>query len=240
MLAAFSNQELVEELQARLYCQDVQTRRTIFIGPPGAGKGTQAPRIAKEYCLCHLSTGDMLRDAVSRGTELGNQVKGVMQRGELVSDELVGGIVADAIKSPACRRGFILDGFPRTKKQTQILEDLLSREGHSLDHVVNLKIEDDLLIKRITGRRIHKASGRTYNIYFNPPKEEGKDDETGEPLTHRSDDNEKALRKRLQEFHNQTDHVINYYARSGRVSHVEANQPIDSVTTDIQHALGSP
>jgi adenylate kinase len=240
MLAAFSNQELVDELQARLYCQNVQERRTIFIGPPGAGKGTQAPRIAEEYCLCHLSTGDMLRDAVSRGTDLGKQVQGVMQRGELVSDELVGGIVADAVKSPTCRRGFILDGFPRTQKQTQILEELLSRESSSLDHVVNLKIDDDLLIKRITGRRIHKASGRTYNIYFNPPKEEGKDDITGEDLTHRSDDNEKALRKRLQEFHNQTDHVINFYNKSGRVSHINANQPIDKVTEDIRGALGNP
>ena len=164
----------------------------------GAGKGTQAPRIKEEYCLCHLSTGDMLRDAVKNKTPIGIQAKAVMDAGKLVSDNIVAGIVAEAIKGEECTRGFILDGFPRTVNQAKILDELLKKDNVTITKVINLAIDDELLVKRITGRLIHRASGRSYNIYFNPPKVEGKDDITGEPLYKRDDDNADALRTRLQ------------------------------------------
>ena len=149
------------------------SRRTIFFGPPGAGKGTQAPKIKEEYCLCHLSTGDMLREAVKAGTEMGLKAKSIMDAGKLVGDDVVAGIVAEAIKGPECSKGFILDGFPRTVNQAIILDKLLEDQGVSINHVINLEIDDDLLIRRVTGRLIHPASGRSYNIYFNPPKVAG-------------------------------------------------------------------
>lgn len=134
-------------------------RQLIFFGPPGSGKGTQAPRIKEEYCLCHLSTGDMLREAVKAGTEMGKQAKAVMDAGKLVSDEIVAGIVAEAIQGEECKKGFILDGFPRTVNQARILDSMLAKQHKHVDRVINLAIDDELLIKRVTGRLIHPASG---------------------------------------------------------------------------------
>lgn len=210
-------------------------RRTIFFGPPGAGKGTQAPIIKEEYCLCHLSTGDMLRDAVKQGTEMGLKAKAVMDAGKLVSDEIVAGIVAEAIEGKECAKGFILDGFPRTVPQAQILDKLLQEKNQSIDKVLNLYIDDELLIKRVTGRLIHPASGRTYNIFFNPPKEEGKDDVTGEPLIKRGDDTEEKLRVRLQEFHNKTKPVLNYYG--DKVTNVNADDKMANITKQLIDSL---
>lgn len=229
--------ELIHELERRFRCSEVKTeKRTIFFGPPGAGKGTQAPRIKEEYCLCHLSTGDMLREAVKQGTEMGLKAKAIMDAGKLVSDEVVAGIVAEAIKGPECSKGFILDGFPRTVPQAKILDGLLYKQGVSIDKVINLQIDDDLLVKRITGRLIHPASGRSYNIYFNPPKEEGKDDVTGEPLVKRGDDTEDKLKARLNEFHSKTTPVLNYYWR--KVANINANDDMDNVTEKIRKSLG--
>ncbi len=210
-------------------------RRTIFFGPPGAGKGTQAPKIKEEYCLCHLSTGDMLREAVKAGTEMGRKAKAVMDAGKLVSDEIVAGIVAEAIQGPECAKGFILDGFPRTVNQARILDGLLAQKGQSIDRVINLTIDDDLLIKRVTGRFIHPASGRAYNIFFNPPKVAGKDDITGEPLVKRGDDTEEKLRTRLDEFHNKTTPVLKHYG--SKVADINADDEMDNVTTKIRTAL---
>ena len=207
----------------------------VFFGPPGAGKGTQAPIIKEEYCLCHLSTGDMLRDAVKAGTTMGKKAKSVMDAGKLVSDDIVAGIVAEAIKTPECKRGFILDGFPRTVTQAVILDELLAEQKVAIDHVISLEIDDELLIKRITGRVVHPGSGRAYNIYFNPPKVNGLDDVTGEPLVRRGDDTEDKLRTRLAEFHNKTIPVLNYFGN--KVVHVDADDDIEVVTNKVRDAL---
>lgn len=214
----------------------VNCRRTVFFGPPGSGKGTQAPKIKDEYCLCHLSTGDMLRDAISSGSELGRKAKRVMDQGKLVSDDLVAGIVAEAIKRPDCTKGFILDGFPRTVNQAKILDELLAKERVSVDKVINLEIDDELLIKRVTGRLVHLPSGRSYNIHFNPPKTEGIDDITGEPIVKRGDDTEEKLRTRLQEFHSKTKPVLSYY--SDKVVHIDASRDMEDITSNICEALG--
>lgn len=213
----------------------VESRRLVFFGPPGAGKGTQAPRIKDDYCLCHLSTGDMLRDAVAAGTDMGKKAKSVMDAGKLVSDDIVAGIVSEAIQSPECRRGFILDGFPRTVNQAKILDTLLKGQNMTIDKVVNLEIDDELLIKRVTGRLIHPASGRAYNIYFNPPKVAGKDDVTGEDLIKRGDDTEEKLRTRLNEFHSKTSPVLNYYG--SKVANINADDDMDKITEKIVNAI---
>jgi adenylate kinase len=201
----------------------------------GSGKGTQAPRIKEEYCLCHLSTGDMLRDAVSKGTELGRKAKGLMDAGKLVGDDVVAGIVSDAIKSSECAHGFILDGFPRTVNQAKILDELLAKQSVGIDRVINLEIDDELLVRRITGRLIHAPSGRSYNIYFNPPKVAGIDDLTGEPLIKRGDDTEDKLRARLDEFHSKTTPVLEYYG--SKVAHIKADDDMDVITQLIRTAL---
>lgn len=212
-------------------------RRLIFVGPPGSGKGTQAPRIKEEFRLSHLSTGDMLRDAVAKGTELGRRAEQAMDRGQLVGDDLVAGIVGDAIKGPGCSpHGFILDGFPRTVQQAAELDRLLAEVGAAIHCVVNLLVPDDRLVRRITGRRIHPPSGRSYNIYFNPPKEEGKDDVTGEPLVTRGDDTEEKLRSRLEEFHSKTKPVLQHYAHCA--VDVDADEEdLDVITARIRDAL---
>ncbi len=177
----------------------------------------------------------MLREAVKAGTEMGRKAKAVMDAGKLVSDEIVAGIVAEAIQGPDCAKGFILDGFPRTVNQAKILDKLLNQKHQSIDRVVNLVIDDDLLIKRVTGRLIHPASGRTYNIYFSPPKVEGKDDVTGEPLVKRSDDTADKLKTRLDEFHNKTSPVLSYYA--DKVANIDADDEMDHITEKIRKAL---
>ena len=187
----------------------------ILIGPPGAGKGTQAPRLVDMLGIPHLSTGDMLRAAVAAGTELGKKAKTLMDEGKLVSDDLVNGIVAEALSSDKCKNGFILDGYPRTVQQAQFLDkSLIENGGRKITHLLQLIVPDEELKVRILGRLIHKPSGRSYHVKFNPPKEEMKDDITGEPLIRRGDDNEESLTKRLDAFTNQTQPVIQYYEAS--------------------------
>lgn len=224
-----------------LYSTILIFSKTIFVGPPGSGKGTQAPRIKNEFSLAHLSTGDMLRDAVAKGTELGREAKSVMESGKLVSDELVAQIVSEAIQGDQCRHGFILDGFPRTANQAVLLDGLLG-SAHlpehpvtAIDGVINLVVADELLIKRITGRVIHPASGRSYNIYFNPPKQEGIDDITGEPLLKRGDDTEDKLRTRLEEFHEKTQPVLTHYA--AKVVDIPADGDMEAISGHIRTAL---
>ncbi|KAG5643558.1 adenylate kinase [Asterophora parasitica] len=202
-----------------------QQLRTILVGPPGAGKGTQAPRIRDEFCVCHLATGDMLREQVNKKTPLGVEAKKVMDAGGLVPDEIMVGMIKHELENNKdCKNGFVLDGFPRTVPQAEKLDGMLEQRKETLDSVVQLEIEDSLLISRITGRLIHPASGRTYHKEFNPPKKPLTDDVSGEPLIQRSDDNVETLTKRLGAFHNQTGPVVDYYRKKGLWHGIDAAQ----------------
>lgn len=202
-----------------------QQLRTILMGPPGAGKGTQAPRIRDEYCVCHLATGDLLREQIQQGTALGKQAKKIMDAGELVKDEIMINMIKDQLENnKECANGFVLDGFPRTIPQAEKLDAMLAERKEKLDSVVQLQIDDQLLISRITGRLIHPASGRTYHKEFHPPKKPMTDDVTGEPLIQRSDDNVETLTKRLKTFHSQTGPVVEYYRQRGLWVGIDAAQ----------------
>ncbi|CAM9321757.1 unnamed protein product [Choristocarpus tenellus] len=193
--------------------------------------------VKKDYCLCHLATGDMLRAAVAAKTDMGMKAKAIMDAGKLVSDDVVVGIISEAIESPDCAKGFILDGFPRTVVQAQKLDKLLASKGTAIDKVINLEINDDLLVKRIVGRWTHPGSGRSYNTYFNPPKVAGIDDVTGEPLTQRSDDTAEKLKSRLEAFHKQTQPVINHYNKSGKTTTIDAAQDMKVIKKRSPHPL---
>lgn len=181
--------------------------RLILLGAPGAGKGTQAAYIVEKFGIPQISTGDMLRAAVKAGTPLGLEAKKHMDSGGLVPDDVIIGLVQERIKQPDCARGFLFDGFPRTIPQA----DAMKAAGVKLDHVVEIDVEDAEIIKRMSGRRVHLTSGRTYHVSFNPPKVIGKDDLTGEDLVQREDDKEEVVRKRLQVYHSQTRPLVDYY-----------------------------
>jgi adenylate kinase len=181
--------------------------RLILIGGPGAGKGTQANYVKDKFQIPQISTGDMLRAALKAGTELGKKAKGYMDSGALVPDDVIIGLVKERIKEADCEKGFLFDGFPRTIPQA----DALKEAGVAIDAVVDIDVPDEEIIKRMSGRRVHLASGRTYHIIFNPPKEEGKDDVTGEDLIQRDDDQKETVRKRLDVYHAQTEPLIDYY-----------------------------
>jgi adenylate kinase len=181
--------------------------RLILLGGPGAGKGTQANLIKEKYQIPQISTGDMLRAAVKAGTEMGKEAKKFMDAGGLVPDEVIIGLVKERIQEADCAKGFLFDGFPRTIPQA----DAMKEAGVAIDAVVDINVPDEEIVKRMGGRRAHLASGRTYHIVFNPPKVEGKDDETGEPLVQRDDDKEDVVKKRLDVYHDQTEPLIGYY-----------------------------
>lgn len=182
--------------------------RLILLGGPGAGKGTQAGFITERFNIPQISTGDMLRAAVKAGTPLGQAAKKVMDAGELVSDEIIVGLVKERIQQPDCEKGFLFDGFPRTIPQAEAMRE----HGIHVDYVVEIVVDDEEIVKRMSGRRVHLASGRTYHVAFNPPKVEGKDDVTGEDLIQRDDDQEETVRKRLAVYHEQTEPLVRYYS----------------------------
>lgn len=243
--------ELVRALEARVHALeqkipggDKKTTvtdgvRMLLIGPPGAGKGTQAPRIKEKYCVCHLATGDLLRAQVARKTPLGREAKKIMDQGGLVSDDIVLGMIRTELESNSeCKNGFILDGFPRTVAQAKGLDEMLVKENKPLQHAIQLEIDDGLLVSRITGRLIHPASGRTYHKVFNPPKDTMKDDVTGEPLIQRTDDNADTLKKRLATYHSQTSPVVAYYKDKGIWSGIDASQEPGLVWKNILGVFG--
>jgi adenylate kinase len=193
------------------YCKIQPNMNILLVGPPGAGKGTQAPNIVEKLCLCHLATGDMLRDAVSKGTELGKKADGIMKAGELVPDELVIGLIEDNMDTPACSNGILLDGFPRTTVQAEKLDQMMESRKQKIDRVLEFKVDEDLLGDRIVGRRVHAASGRSYHLTNNPPKVEGKDDITGEDLMHRKDDTREALHTRMASYNSKTTPILDFY-----------------------------
>ncbi|CBF80901.1 hypothetical protein AN5122.2 [Aspergillus nidulans FGSC A4] len=220
----------IEDLESRLGGEPkpksiAEHMRIILMGPPGAGKGTQAPKIKEKYCVCHLATGDMLRSQVAKKTDLGREAKKIMDQGGLVSDEIMVNMIKSELENNAeCKNGFILDGFPRTVAQAERLDEMLVARNQKLQHAIELKIDDALLVARITGRLVHPASGRSYHKIFNPPKEAMKDDITGEPLVQRSDDNAEALKKRLVTYHAQTAPVCDYYKKTGIWRGIDASQ----------------
>ncbi len=181
--------------------------RVILLGPPGAGKGTQAQFICEKFSIPQISTGDMLRAAVKAGTPLGVEAKKVMDAGGLVSNEIIIGLVQDRIAEPDCVNGFLFDGFPRTIPQAQALVD----SNVAVDAVVEITVDDEEIIRRMSGRRVHAESGRVYHVVFNPPAQEGKDDVTGEPLLQRDDDKEETVRERLSVYHEQTAPLVEFY-----------------------------
>jgi len=212
--------------------------RLILLGPPGAGKGTQAEKIAKEFNIPHISTGDIFRANIKNETELGIKAKQYIDNGELVPDSVVVAIVEDRIKQDDTKNGFLLDGFPRTENQALALDEVLNELGISLDAVINIKVDSQVLVSRITGRRICKDCGATYHIEFNPPAEEGVCDLCGGELYQRSDDNEDTVQNRIDVYNKQTAPLIEYYSKQDLIITIDGEQAIDKVFTDIVKKLG--
>ena len=205
--------------------------RILLLGPPGGGKGTQSKFLMKKYGIPQISTGDMLREHVKNNTDLGKKAKEFMDKGELVTDSLILDMMEIRFKSKDCENGFILDGFPRTIAQAEGLDALFQKTNQKLDYVIVIDVNDDIIVDRMGGRRMHPESGRVYHIKYNPPKNEGKDDITEEPLIIRDDDKEETVRNRLLVYHNQTKPLINYY--SGNVVNINGSQAIEDVKNDI-------
>lgn len=216
--------------------------RLILLGAPGAGKGTQAAFIREKYGIPQISTGDMLRAAVKAGTPLGLEAKKIMEAGGLVSDDLIINLVKERLKQPDCKAGYLFDGFPRTLGQAEALKEA----GIAIDYVVEIDVPDEMIVARMSGRRVHPASGRTYHVTFNPPKVDGKDDVTGEDLIIRDDDREETVKKRLAVYHEQTEVLAGYYSKwaeagepgAPRFCRVPGIGAIEDITASVLAALG--
>jgi adenylate kinase len=213
--------------------------RVILLGAPGAGKGTQATFITKQFDIPQISTGDMLRAAVKAGTELGLKAKSVMDSGGLVSDDLIIGLIKDRLSQPDCANGCLFDGFPRTIPQAEALKNA----GLAIDHVVEIKVDDEEIVQRISGRRVHEGSGRVYHTIHNPPKVEGMDDVTGEPLVQRKDDVEETVRHRLSVYHAQTEPLVEFYKKleekdgTPKFSSIPGVGSVKEITAKVSAAL---
>lgn len=213
--------------------------RIILLGAPGAGKGTQAQFLMNKYGIPQISTGDMLRAAIKEGTELGLEAKKVMDAGQLVSDDLIIGLVKERISKADCENGFLLDGFPRTIPQA----DAMKENGVAVDHCLEFDVPDDVIVNRMSGRRVHPGSGRVYHLVYNPPKVEGKDNETGEELVIRPDDEVATVRKRLGVYHEQTQPLVAYYkaeadAGNTKFATIDGTQDVEAVSAELANILG--
>ena len=213
--------------------------RIILLGPPGAGKGTQAAGIVEKYNIPHISTGDIFRKNIKEGTDLGKKAKEYMDQGLLVPDELTVGLVTDRLSQDDCKNGFMLDGFPRNVAQAQQLGQYLNSVDLALDRVINIEVDKDILVGRAVGRRICKSCGATYNVEFNPPKVDGTCDVCGGELYQRADDNEETVSKRIQVYLDETKPLADYYSNEGIIANINGEQSIDKVFADIVDALGS-
>ena len=211
--------------------------RLVLLGPPGAGKGTQASAIISKYSIPHISTGDIFRANIKNGTELGKQVEAYMNKGLLVPDELVVSIVKDRLTEEDCKDGFLLDGFPRTVNQAEALDEELKKMNLKLDKVVNIQVGKEILIERAIGRRICKNCGATYHIKFNPPKEENICDKWGGKLHQRDDDKVETVEKRIEVYHEQTKPLIEYYDKKGLLLNVDGTKPVEEVFNEIIASL---
>jgi len=209
----------------------------VFLGPPGAGKGTQAKILVEKYGIPQISTGDMLREHVSKGTELGIKAKEYMEKGQLVPDEIILGMVKERLSQDDAQKGFILDGFPRTVAQAEALDKLLEEMGKKIEYVLALIVPDEELVTRLTGRRTCKNCGMMYHIKFKPPKVEGKCDACGGELYQRADDNEETVRNRLKVYHEQTAPLIEYYKKKGVLFEVDGNKSIEEITQQLINIL---
>lgn len=209
----------------------------LIMGPPGAGKGTQADVIVKEFGIPHISTGDAFRLAMKQGTPIGIKAKEYIDKGELVPDDVTIGIVEERLQQPDCKKGFLLDGFPRTLAQAEALDQILGRLNTKLDDVINLKVDRDKLLVRITGRRVCKICGTSYHVVFNPPKVEGICDKDGGELYQRPDDNEDSVRTRLDEYSNKTAPLLTFYENQSLLRYIDGEQDIDVVSQNIVSLL---
>lgn len=216
----------------------MRSQALIFLGAPGAGKGTQAREVSKHFSIPQISTGDMLREAARSQTPLGLAAKVKMELGELVPDEVVCGIVEERISQPDCQMGFILDGFPRTLAQAEFVDRMLLAKGKGTALVIDIKVDRDLLLKRLTGRRTCSTCGEIYNIYFNPPRVEGVCDKDGGKLFQRADDSEETIRQRLVAYEKQTSPLIDYYRKKGALHEVDGNRRPELIANELIDFLG--
>ena len=212
--------------------------RTILLGPPGAGKGTQAAKIVEKYGVPHISTGDIFRENIKKGTELGKKAQEYMNRGELVPDDLVIEIATTRLLEDDCRNGFLLDGFPRTVYQAEKLDEFLAARGSKIDKVLDIAVEKEELITRLTGRRVCKACGASFHVVNIPPKQEGVCDYCGGELIQRADDNLETVTNRIDVYEAQTMPLIDYYEKAGNLVHIDGSTGLESVFADIVAALG--
>jgi adenylate kinase len=212
-------------------------RAVIFLGPPGSGKGTQAKELARKYGVPHLSTGDMLREHVSKGTPLGVKAKPIMERGELVPDSLVLQMIRERIEQPDCSHGFVFDGFPRTVAQAKYLSELLKLHGYKRPFVIHLAIDPSILLRRLTGRRTCKVGGEIYNIYERPPKVDEICDNDGGQLIQRPDDREEVIGPRLQAYEKQTAPLVVYYSRRGLLHTIDASKSVEEVGRQVLQSV---
>jgi adenylate kinase len=236
-LSNVSLNDLKAEISRKENCLKLPKKNIILLGAPGSGKGTQSQKIIQEFCYCQLSTGDLLREAVKKKTPGGIKAKQAMETGQLVSDDIINSILEPVINSTQCERGIIFDGYPRTNQQTENLERLLNRLDRNINHVFELKVDNEILFDRVEGRRIHLESGRTYHVKYNPPKTPNKDDITGEALIQREDDKKEVIKARYDVYNQKTLPILKYYEKKNILKTLNAMDSIDNIYNEIKKNL---